>query len=90
VGATTLTLAPALATAFVTVLTTSPSDPLAIRIPTEPAPPATVEIRVNTGVFAPTSHKILAVVYFASDPVSSKNPCTPVPRACTTLSGMRS
>ena len=59
-------------------------------VSTEPAPPATVEKRVNTGVCSPTSVRILAVVYLASDSVSSKKPCTPVPRAWTMRSGMRS
>ena len=50
-------------------------------VSTEPAPPATVEIRVKTGVFSPTSVSILAVVYCCNEAVSSKNPCTPVARA---------
>src|SRR5659263_525304 len=32
-------------------------------VSTEPAPPATVDIRVNTGVFSPTSVSTLAIVY---------------------------
>ena len=39
---------------------------------TEPAPPATVEKRANTGVFTPTSVRTPARVYFASERVSSK------------------
>ena len=38
-------------------------------VSTEPAPPATVEMRVNTGVFSPTSVSILAVVYFFNEVV---------------------
>ena len=56
----------------------------------EPLLPATVEKRANTGVRSPTSVKIFARVYFASDFVSSKYPCAAEPRACTMRSGMRS
>jgi hypothetical protein len=38
----------------------------------EPAPPATVEKRVNTGVRVPVSVNRRAVVNFASDFVNSK------------------
>ena len=41
-------------------------------VSTEPAPPATVEKRVNTGVRVPTSVNSFARLYFASDSVSSK------------------
>ena len=41
------------------------------RHPAEPAPPATVEMRVNSGVRSPTSVRTLALVYFLRDVVSS-------------------
>jgi hypothetical protein len=32
----------------------------------DPDPPATVDMRVNSGVFSPTSVNIFAVVYFSA------------------------
>jgi len=58
-------------------------------VSTEPAPPATVEKRVNTGVFSPTSAKILAVVYLRGLRQFEET-MRAVPRAWTMRSGMRS
>jgi hypothetical protein len=55
-----------------------------------PSSPATVEKRANTGVRWPTADKKLALVHPVTSSVTSKNPCAPLPLACTTRSGTRS
>ena len=44
----------------------------------------------NTGVRLPSADRKLALVHLVTSSVTSKNPCAPLPLACTTRSGTRS
>jgi hypothetical protein len=55
-----------------------------------PVSPATAEKRANIGVRFPTSDRKAALVHCVTSSVTSKNPCAPLPLACTTRSGTRS
>ena len=56
----------------------------------EPAPPATVEKRTNTGVFFFGFWRNAALVRLPSGRYGWKKPWAPDPRACTIRSGIRS
>ena len=56
----------------------------------KPCSPATVEKRANVSVRLPIEERKSAFVNSLTSLVTSKNPCAPLPLACTTRSGTRS